>query len=168
MHVVKAIAMAASIMLMHPESTGVDQPLPIKEIAEVIVETTAKVETSITGISTWYDATRNHAWFTEKPRVGAKARNQDGAPYQFYAAAGPLLRSIRPFKWGGEPYRVAVMNLRNGREIIVTVVDVCQCREGKHEKLIDLAPEAFLALIGDAGLGAGVMRVRVTILEEAQ
>jgi len=160
MHVIKAIAMAAAIMMMHPESAAVDPVLATEEISASVV--------SITGRATWYDATRNNAWFTDEPRVGAKARNQDGAPYEFYGAAGPLLRSIRPFKWGEEPYRVAVMNVRNGREIIVTVVDVCQCREGKHEKVIDLAPEAFLALIGDGGLGVGVMKVRVTILEEGQ
>lgn len=155
MGLAKALVMATAMVFAAPTPTS-DPVAPVEQVVEVV---------QIKGRATWYDASRNNAWFTEKPRVNAADRNQDGAPYEFYAAAGPALRALKPFKWGKKPYQVIVENVRNGRAIIATVVDVCQCREGKNEKLIDLAPEAFLALVGDGGLGVGVMKVRVTILE---
>jgi hypothetical protein len=119
--------------------------------------------TSTIGKATWYDATKNGAWFIEKPRPGAANRNQEGAPFEFYAAAGPALRRIQDFRWGKKPYRLLVENLRNGRAIVAWVVDWCQCRgQTNNEKLVDLSPAAFVAL--GVPLGNGVQKVRVTVL----
>ena len=107
---------------------------------------------SVKGKATWYDATKNNAWYT----LGEK-------PTLFYAAAGPALRKIKDFRWGKKPYRIIVENLKNGRAIVAWVVDWCQCRgQTNNEKLVDLSPAAFVAL--GVPLGNGVQRVRVTVL----
>ena len=107
---------------------------------------------SVKGKATWYDATKNNAWYT----LGEK-------PTLFYAAAGPALRKIKDFRWGKKPYRIIVENLKNGKAIVAWVVDWCQCRgQTNNEKLVDLSKAAFVAL--GVPLGNGVQKVRVTVL----
>jgi hypothetical protein len=107
---------------------------------------------SVKGKATWYDATKNNAWYT----LGEK-------PTLFYAAAGPALRKIKDFRWGKKPYRIIVENLKNGKAIVAWVVDWCQCRgQTGNEKLVDLSKAAFVAL--GVPLGNGVQKVRVTVL----
>jgi len=107
---------------------------------------------SANGKATWYDATKNSAWYT-----------QGDKPTLFYAAAGPALRKIKDFRWGKKPYRIIVENIKNGKAIVAWVVDWCQCRgQTGNEKLVDLSPAAFTALGVDLKLG--VQRVRVTVL----
>jgi len=107
---------------------------------------------SANGKATWYDATKNNAWYTRGDK-----------PTLFYAAAGPALRALKDFKWGKKPYRIIVENLKNGKAIVAWVVDWCQCRgQTGNEKLVDLSPAAFTAL--GVGLNMGVQRVRVTVL----
>ena len=107
---------------------------------------------SAKGKATWYDATKNNAWYTRGDN-----------PTLFYAAAGPALREIKNFKWGKKPYRIRVENLKNGKSIVAWVVDWCQCRgQTDNEKLVDLSMAAFIALGVD--LNMGVQRVRVTVL----
>ena len=107
---------------------------------------------SARGKATWYDATKNNAWYT----LGKK-------PTLFYAAAGPALRKIKDFRWGKKPYRIIVENLKNGKAIVAWVVDWCQCRgQTGNEKLVDLSPAAFEAL--GVTLGRGVQGVKVTVL----
>jgi hypothetical protein len=107
---------------------------------------------SAKGKATWFDATKNSAWYTRGDK-----------PTLFYAAAGPALRAIKDFRWGKEPYRIIVENLKNGKAIVAWVVDWCQCRgQTNNEKLVDLSPAAFVAL--GIPLGNGVQKVRVTVL----
>jgi len=107
---------------------------------------------SVKGKATWYDATKNSAWYT----LG-------DTPTLFYAAAGPALRKVKDFRWGKKPYRIIVENLKNGKAIVAWVVDWCQCRgQTGNEKLVDLSQAAFVAL--GVPLGNGVQRVRVTVL----
>lgn len=107
---------------------------------------------SAKGKATWYDATKNNAWYTRGDK-----------PTLFYAAAGPALRAIKDFRWGKKPYRIIVENLKNGKAIVAWVVDWCQCRgQTGNEKLVDLSKAAFVAL--GVPLGNGVQRVRVTVL----
>ena len=106
----------------------------------------------VKGKATWYDATKNNAWYTRGDK-----------PTLFYAAAGPALRALKDFRWGKKPYRIIVENLKNGKAIVAWVVDWCQCRgQTGNEKLVDLSPAAFVAL--GVPLGNGVQRVRVTVL----
>lgn len=107
---------------------------------------------SVLGKATWYDATKNDAWYTRGDK-----------PTLFYAAAGPALRQIKDFRWGKKPYRIIVENLKNGKAIVAWVVDWCQCRgQTDNVKLVDLAPAAFEAL--GVPLEHGVQRVRVTVI----
>jgi len=123
-----------------PEPTVVATPLP------------PSASQSVIGKATWYDATKNSAWYT-----------QGNKPTLFYAAAGPALRKIKDFRWGKKPYRIIVENLKNGKAIVAWVVDWCQCRgQSNNEKLVDLSPAAFTALGVD--LNIGVQMVRVTVL----
>ena len=112
----------------------------------------APISKSAKGKATWYDATKNNAWYT-----------MGDNPTLFYAAAGPALRKIKDFRWGKKPYRIIVENLSNGKAIVAWVVDWCQCRgQTDNQKLVDLSPTAFTALGVD--LNMGVQRVRVTVL----
>ena len=107
---------------------------------------------SVVGKATWYDATKNNAWYTRGDK-----------PTLFYAAAGPALRALKDFRWGKKPYRIIVENLKNGKAIVAWVVDWCQCRgQTNNQKLVDLSQAAFVAL--GVPLGNGVQRVRVTVL----
>ncbi len=118
------------------------EPAPVSE----------SVVLSVKGKATWYDATKNNAWYTRGDK-----------PTLFYAAAGPALRKIKDFRWGKKPYRIIVENLKNGKAIVAWVVDWCQCRgQTGNEKLVDLSQAAFTALGVD--LKMGVQRVRVTVL----
>ena len=107
---------------------------------------------SVKGKATFYDATKNSAWYTRGDK-----------PTLFYAAAGPALRALKDFRWGKKPYRIIVENLKNGKAIVAWGVDWCQCRgQTGNEKLVDLSQAAFVAL--GVPLGNGVQRVRVTVL----
>jgi len=120
------------------------EPTPVPVIPEIKMAV---------GKATWYDATKNSAWYTRGDK-----------PTLFYAAAGPALRKIKDFRWGKKPYRIIVENIANGKAIVAWVVDWCQCRgQTNNEKLVDLAPAAFVAL--GVKLERGVQRVRVTVIE---
>jgi hypothetical protein len=148
---------------------------PALELRDSFAPERTKLESQLIGMpkaigkATWYDASLNGAWFTQKPRPGAAKRNQEGGPFAFYAAAGPELRKLCgakcDFRWGKKPYRVIVTNMVNGRSIIAWVVDWCQCRAGKNEKLIDLAPAAWTAIAGpNKPLSHGVLKVKVEVI----
>jgi len=109
-------------------------------------------------VATWYDATRNHAWYTQEPRRGAVSRNQDDGPYRYYAA-------VRGFRWGDRPYQLDVCRTDIAdRCVRVWVVDWCSCLKRRPgREAIDLSPAAFLRL---APLGRGVVPVMITRVNE--
>jgi len=101
------------------------------------------------GVASWYDATRNNAWYT---RAGNR----------HYAAVGT-------FRWGHDPYAVRVCRADDpGTCVHVLVTDYCgRCHQdlkrpwNSRSRSIDLSPEAFSAL---RGLRFGVTRVIITEL----
>ena len=97
--------------------------------------------TEVRGVMSWYDATKNWAWYTQAARKNSAKYHQDGAPYTYYAAAGLELRRVKNFTWGLEPYRIRITSTKTKKSIIAWVVDVCYCT-----KLVDVAPAAFKAL----------------------
>lgn len=164
-----AVAMAFTPM----RAVAIDRPVYANSLPVAMLELRLAAATAdalyepvvLTGRATWYDARKNGAWFTQRPRPGAAERNQEGAPYKFYAAAGPALRAMRDFRWGKEPYEVLLRNPATGKEITVTVVDWCQCYGGStgNERLIDLAPAAFKAL--GVSLSRGVQRIELRFID---
>jgi rare lipoprotein A (peptidoglycan hydrolase) len=67
--------------------------------------------------------------------------------------------AVGNWKWGDTPYDVFVRNVRNGKEIRITITDYCEaCAKGKN--LIDLSPQAFAAL--GVPLSRGVQWVEIT------
>jgi hypothetical protein len=111
---------------------------------------------SIDGVATWYDATKNNAWYTRVTKWGPIIH--------YYAAAGPAARALigddNPYH---EHYEVDVTNRLNGRRIRVTIVDWCSCSSGRDwEKAIDLSPAAFKAL--GLPLSRGIAPVTITLL----
>ena len=149
------LVLVAYLLTVPPSELIVDEvnyrsPMPSASGSAAIPET-------IDGIATWYDATKNYAWFTKSPRPNAEKYHQEGAPYPFYVAAGPELRALKPFKWGDKPYRISIYSYKTKKEIIGWVVDECMCR-----RLVDLSPAAFSAL--GIPLGVGIQKVKVTIL----
>ena len=144
------LLIAAAIILAFPTAPSAPQlgdsfkPEPTPIATPLIL--------SAKGKATFYDATKNNAWYTRGDK-----------PTLFYAAAGPALRALKDFRWVKKPYRIIVENLKNGKAIVAWVVDWCQCRgQTGNEKLVDLSPAAFVAL--GVPLRNGVQRVRVTVL----
>ena len=158
-----ALALALITTLLGRPEPATAPPATTPQPTQTAQPTATAPTWSLQGIATWYDATRNHAWFTQAPRPGAAKRNQDGAPYAFYAAASPALRSLAPFRWGGEPYAVRITNRNNGRSIIAWVVDECGCNGRKADPsdnpVVDLSPAAFTAL--GVPLGRGIQAVTI-------
>jgi len=117
----------------------------------------------LTGIATWYDATKNHAWYTRKN--GGYESNQHGGPYAFYGAAGPELRKMKNFVYNNEPYQITVTSALTKRTVVVWVVDWCSCNgvksNPKDDRIIDLAPAVWDAL--GVGLHRGVMKVEIVL-----
>jgi hypothetical protein len=117
------------------------------------------VEAPIVGIASWYGNPRKWgeptvAWYTRKTK--------HGDPVVFYAAAGPKLRDFlgdpNPYL---EHYPLLITNPKNGRTILIVVVDWCSCSKGRPgEKLVDLSPAAFLAL--GVPLSRGIQKVYIS------
>ena len=107
---------------------------------------------TVSGKASYYDATKNNAWYTRGPRA-----------LKYYVAAGPELRKLHKFKWG-QPWSVYIYNPKTQRGKVVLVVDWCYCSKGtKSEKLVDLSPQLWQWLcLCDPSLG--VQRVQVTVL----
>ena len=108
------------------------------------------------GVASWYDATKNNAWYTRETKWGPRIH--------YYAAAGPAARALigddNPYH---EHYEVDVTNRITGITIRVTIVDWCSCSKGKPgEKAIDLSPDAFKAL--GLPLSRGIAPVTITLL----
>jgi hypothetical protein len=116
---------------------------------------------TIYGIATWY-APRNNPWYL-RDGAGFKLANQRGAPYFRYAAAGPALRQLMPFKWGGKPYRIRITSMRTGKVAYAWVVDTCACNSKDRPHLVDLAPIVFSQDLG-VRLGIGIQRVKVEVM----
>lgn len=115
------------------------------------------VAQKITGIATWYDATRNNAWYT--------LANKWGKSVKLYAAAGPALRKIVDHKYMMKPFPVWVTSKMSGKTVKVWVVDWCGCQGRKNDpddtRLVDLAPAVWDRL--GVPLELGVMRVTITL-----
>lgn len=111
------------------------------------------------GKASWYDATKNNAWYTRA--------SEWGQPVEFYAAAGPGLRRLvslemgEKISWGvatwrnfaknGKRPKFIVTSISTGKSIVVTVTDWCGCYSGtvkdkSDDKIVDLSPSAFSAL----------------------
>jgi hypothetical protein len=111
----------------------------------------------IRGLATWYDATRNNAWYTQP--------NKWGKAVKLYAAAGPALRAVIGHKYMREPKAIWVESVKTGVRVRVFVVDWCGCHGRKNDpldtRLIDLAPAVWERL--GVELGRGVMKVEITL-----
>ncbi|NBT35752.1 MAG: hypothetical protein EBT03_09495 [Betaproteobacteria bacterium] len=114
-------------MLISPQITTAVSEKPMVVVAD---QPTVPPATEVRGVMSWYDATRNWAWYT-----------QGDNPYVYYAAAGPELRKVKNFKWGWDPYPIRITSTKTHKSIIAWVVDECMCT-----KLVDVAPAAFKAL----------------------
>jgi len=159
---VLSLSVSVALLAFHavaPTPNATPSPTPIPTVEPTPAPSTPLAVLS--GFATFYDATRNNAWFTQSPRKNAAKYNQDGAPFVYYAAASPQLRAVRMFKWGWEPYRVIVSNPKTGIAIVAWVVDECACVGGA---LIDLAPVAWKAIAGGAPFSRGIQPVVVEVL----
>ena len=58
----------------------------------------------LTGIATWYDASKNRAWYTRTTK--------QGPPIKLYAAAGPELRAYTPNSYLMKPYHIIVKSVK--------------------------------------------------------
>lgn len=154
---VSVALLTAHVVISTPEPTPSPTPTPTVEATPPV----SLAFPTLTGFATFYDASKNFAWYTQAVRKNAAKYHQDGAPYVYYAAASPQLRALRMFKWGWEPYRVIVSNPKTGIAIVAWVVDECACVGGS---LIDLAPIAWREIAGGAPLSRGVQPVVVEVL----
>ncbi len=113
----------------------------------------------MSGLATWYDASKNNAWYT--------APNKWGDAFEMYGAAGPALRRAMGHKWMREPYAVRITSKKTGESAKVWITDYCGCQGREKDpddtRLIDLAPAVWEKLGVD--LSKGVMKVTLEILE---
>ena len=111
----------------------------------------------VIGRATWYDASKNNAWYTRP--------NKWGKAIGLYAAAGPALRSMIDQKWMMKPVAIWVRSYLTGKRVKVWVVDWCGCYGRKSDpldtRLVDLAPAVWEKL--GVPLGRGVMKVEITL-----
>jgi hypothetical protein len=109
------------------------------------------------GIATWFDATKNHAWYTRQ--------NKWGKAITYYIAAGPALRHVIPNKWLMKPVAVRITSRLTGKSVIAYVVDWCGClgaaKDPNDTRVADLAPALFQKL--GLRLGRGIMDVVITL-----
>jgi hypothetical protein len=156
-HLALALAVLCLALALHTDSVTAPAAPPTPTPSPVVIADQPPVPAAvtITGIATWYDATRNNAWYTRGNRA-----------VEFYGAASPYLRSLRNFRWGGAQYRVIIRSHLTGREVVVVVTDTCSCYGRRDvigdEPLIDLAPAVWDAL--GVRLGRGIMAIDLTIL----
>ena len=160
LHLIAHLALALAVLVLSlsvstrpviaPTPAPTPSPSPV-----MIDQPETPTGITITGIATWYDASRNYAWYT----TGSDA-------VDFYGAASPYLRSLRDFRYGGKQYRVIIRSHLTGREVVVVVTDTCSCYGRRDvqgdEPLIDLAPAVWQAL--GVRLGRGIMAIDLTIL----
>jgi len=118
----------------------------------------------LVGIATWYDASRNNAWYTRKSAWGSTVK--------FYAAAGPAFRALlnrlagqklhmgveywRTLAVAGKRPEFVLTSPRTGKSITVVITDTCTCT-----RMIDLSPAAFVALGLPIGVGINKVEVRL-------
>jgi rare lipoprotein A (peptidoglycan hydrolase) len=168
------IALALALALVFAPLTN-PQPLgePIKPTPNyamgvladqpAVPEAPKKIELS--GVASWYDATKNHAWYTRKTQWFKGTLN--------YAAAGQeLRRMIEAMKpghryWRKTPVLAKITNAKTGISLIVYITDTCGCYSGtpkdrSDDKIIDLSPQVFQAL--GVPLGRGIQKVTVELL----
>ena len=119
--------------------------------AAMVLNPSCQVKTAqgvpVGGVASWYDATKNNAWYT---RGGNR----------MYAAVGT-------FRWGDTPYRIKVCRADDLTKcIVVTVTDYCgRCHKdlkrkwSRQSRNMDLSPQAFAKL---RGLHLGVVQVIIT------
>ena len=159
------LALVGILMIAQPQYRIVVEPIPSPTPAPTVTPTVAPEESVLTGIATWYDATKNNAWYTR--RKGHFESNQRGGPYPLYGAAGPELRKMRNFTYNNEPYQIVVTSVLTNRSVVVWVVDWCSCKGVKKDptddRIIDLAPAVWDAL--GVGLHRGIMKVRISLLQ---
>jgi hypothetical protein len=81
----------------------------------------------------------------------------------WYPAAG-LQGAMPSYRFGDDPFPVAVCAFEGGRSACVTVLvtSFCLCRVGASDRVIDLSPEAFAVL---APLSRGLVRVQLEVLD---
>ena len=153
--VISVVVMIALLIACSPQPT----PVPSQVAAPSYGPVNDQPETPIavlTGIATWYDASKNNAWYTRTTK--------EGPPIKLYAAAGPGLRKYTPNKWRMKPYHIIVKSVKTGRVVDVWIVDWCGCygtTKSGDERLVDLAPAVWEAL--GVRLGLGIMKVEITV-----
>ena len=110
---------------------------------------------TLRGVATWFDATKNNAWYTTAHKWGRAVR--------YYVAAGPALRKLVDQKWMMKPVAIWITSRRTGVTVKAYVVDWCGCQGRKADpddtRVADLAPAIWDAL--GVPLGRGVMRVEI-------
>lgn len=148
---------ATAVMLAAGCAAPAQLPEPVPSVAPYHgpLGTPTPVE-HVNGVATWYDASKNHAWYTRETALGPSI--------EYYAAAGPAVRDLigddNPYH---EHYTAYVTNRKTGRTIRVTIVDWCSCSSGRPwEKAIDLSPAAFQAL--GLPLSRGIAPVTISLL----
>lgn len=111
----------------------------------------------LTGIATWFDATKNNAWYTQNHKWGK--------PIRYYVAAGPELRKLVRQRYMMKPLAIRITSVKTGKSVIAYVVDWCGCHGRKKDKndtrLVDLSPALFQAL--GLPLSRGIMKVEVSL-----
>ena len=151
MRIASVIVSACLLMTALLTPTVLAEPDPASVTVALAVDQPPVPPLTVSGIATWYDAERGSmsSWYT---REGI----------EFYGAAGPALRELRPHRYL-DRYRILLTSERTGRTVLVWVVDWCSCQGTGSPRLIDLAPAVWDAL--GVPLSRGVTPVTIEFLD---
>ena len=158
----KLIALTTAVILASviPFSNYTREPVMVRDNylhEEGWAASVVPIPWSLTGPATWFDATKNHAWYTRA--------NKWGKSIKFYVAAGPALREYIPNKWRMKPVAIKITSLKTGKSVIAYVVDWCSCwgvvKNPNDDRVADLAPAIWNAL--GVRLGIGVTKIKIEL-----
>lgn len=158
----KLIALTTAVILASviPFSNYTREPVMVRDNylhEEGWTANVVPIPWSLTGPATWFDATKNHAWYTRANKWGKRIK--------FYVAAGPALREYIPNKWLMKPVAIKITSLKTGKSVIAYVVDWCSCwgvvKNPNDDRVADLAPAIWNAL--GVRLGIGVTKIKIEL-----
>jgi hypothetical protein len=164
MRIVLVLALVFAPLTNPQPASAPPPPVPIV-LADQPPVPPAPKKVKLSGVASWYNATKNNAWYTRQTKWFRGTLD--------YAAAGQELRrmieDINPGHryWRTSPVLAKITNAKTGISVTVYITDTCGCYSGtlsdrSDDKIIDLSPQVFQAL--GVPLGRGIQKVTVELL----
>ena len=136
-------------VIIEPHAPTHPSSRPEVKVAEATTKTIVKatpkpkVQTVIVGTS--HSVSGNASWYCKAGRSPCRVGYPDTSGSDYYAAAGPALRTAIGGRESSTAYKGKVVRVCGNECINVKLVDWCQCYyKQPHEKVIDLYWDAWI------------------------